>query len=279
MIRVLMAMLCPLVVYAQTAPSLLPEECNGGTITRTERYHGRALAGYMDGGAELYHEYGFVALSMQEVAVGGMEPIIVEVFRMSAPLAAFGIFSVSRQGCAENDTAYMCDAPYQVQGIAGNCYVRIQSGANTPAASAARLGIFRNLVRRLGRTPIVLSPFFRKAHGIILMTGPLGVQNGMPELEEVLEGVEGYAVQASWLRSSGKDDDLVAEITFGSVALAGAFAGQLGVASGGEGVVAIPAHPGWWILRKPGKIVRVLKGSADRTHAMMVLSGPAVHDQ
>ena len=77
-------------MQAQTQPALLPEECGGGVIRRSDRYEGRALSGYMNGGAELYHEYGFVALSVQEVVMPGGEEITAEVFRMT--VAAGGVW-------------------------------------------------------------------------------------------------------------------------------------------------------------------------------------------
>lgn len=272
----LLLVVIPVLAYAQTVPSLLPGE-GGGRITRTETYQGRSLSGYMNGGAELFHEYGFVALSVQDVAVAGAGEITVEVFRMSSPRAALGIYSVSRHGCMDGDPAlfYVCEGAYQVQGTARENYIRIQSGTDTPAARKARRVLFAALVGRLGQEKVALSSYFRSSSDVILMHGPLGVQNGMPDLEEVLEGNDGYTVQAVWPDTSTAGYDLVAEITFSSDDLMKAFAGHSGDAMECSGVAAFTVHKGWWMLRCPGNVVRFMKGAPNREQAARILlDGP-----
>jgi hypothetical protein len=268
MIRSVLLLLFPVLLHAQTAPSLNPDECGGGTITRSERYRGRALAGYMNGGAELYHEYGFVALSVQDIALKDAGTVTVEVFRMSSAMAAFGILSIFRQGCTGPDTVDICAGPFQVQGIARDCYIRVQSGTNTPEAVAARLRLCRQLMRRVGCAEVVLSPAFHDPRTAILMNGPLGVQNGMPDLAEILDGVEGYAVQAELLRLPGEAIDLVAEVSFRSDERSGGFVASLGVPAKGGDVVEVPGHKGWWVLARSGKPVQILRGAVDKDHAM-----------
>jgi hypothetical protein len=272
MSRLALLLLIPVLLHAQTAPSLDAGECGGGKITRTESYRGRALAGYMDGGAELYHEYGFVALSVQEVTLQDAGPVTVEVFRMASGMAAFGILSVSRQGCTAPDSADICAGPYQVQGIARDCYIRVQSGTNTPAATAARLRLCRQLMRRIGTGGVPLSPSFRDPRTVLVLNGPLGVQNGMPELEEVLEGAEGYAVQAEWVRVPESAVDLVAEVTFPSEERARRFVTSLGVTAKEGEPVDVPGHEGWWMCFPSGGPVQLLKGKVDRERAVAFFS-------
>ena len=265
----------PVLAYAQTAPSLLPGD-GGGRITRTETYQGRSLSGYMNGGAELFHEYGFVALSVQDVAVAGAGEITVEIFRMSSPRAALGIYSVSRHGCADGDPAllYVCEGAYQVQGTARENYIRIQSGTDTPAARKARRTLFSALAHRLGQEKVALSSYFRSSNDVILMHGPLGVQNGMPDLEEVLEGIDGYTVQALWPDTTA-GYDLVAEVTFSSGDAMKAFVGRSGDSVECSGVAEFTAHRGWWMLRCPGNVVRIMKGAGNREEAAAILlDGP-----
>jgi hypothetical protein len=61
-----------------------------------------SLYGYVDGGAEIFLEYGFRNLWVFEFvpdkpAAGGKE-ITLELYQMSSPAAAFGIFSTRREG-------------------------------------------------------------------------------------------------------------------------------------------------------------------------------------
>lgn len=272
----MLVLMIPVLASAQPAPSLHPGE-GGAQIVRTESYTGRALSGYMNGGAELFHEYGFVALTMQEVTVAGAGEITVEVFRMSSPRAAYGIYSVSRHGCRDEDTAAsaVCDGAYQVQGTAREHYIRVQSGTDTPVARQARRGLFSALARRLGQERVAVSSYFRNMRNVMLMAGPLGVQNGMPDLEEVLEGIDGYTVQAIRPDTTTAGYDLVAEIAFISDERMTSFAGRVGDTVECSGVAEFSAHPGWWMLRCPGTIVRIMKGARTREQAARILvDGP-----
>lgn len=257
MIRFLLTILLPVCIQAQTQHALLPEECSGGVIRRSDRYEGRALSGYMNGGAELYHEYGFVALSVQEIVMPGGEEITAEVFRMTAPRAAYGIYSISRHGCtgADSSLMYVCEGPYQAQGLAGECYIRIQSPTDTRTASEVRLRLLRALIRRLGQQGIPLSPLFAGQTDVNLMSGPLGVQNGMPDLEDLLEGASGYAVQSRWLEN---DRGLLAETVFRSVEDARVFSSRTGVPATTGAVHELPSRPGWWVLWTEPLTVRIL---------------------
>ena len=272
----MLVLMVPVLAAAQPAPSLQPGE-GGARILRSEAYQGRSLSGYMNGGAELFHEYGFVALSMQEVTVAGGGETTVEIFRMSSPRAAYGIYSVSRHGCGEGDTAVtaVCEGAYQIQGTARAHYIRIQSATDTPAAKKARRALYSALVLRLGQERVAVSSFFRNMRNVLLMAGPLGVQNGMPDLEEVLDGVEGVEVQAVWPDSASAGYDLAAEITFNRDDQMKAFVGRSGDAMECTGVAEFSAHPGWWMLRCPGNVVRVMKGARTREQAARILvDGP-----
>jgi hypothetical protein len=67
-----------------------------------EVYKKDGLFGYIDGGAELFLQYGFEELSITRY-VEGSDPsaekeTTVEVYRMASPADAFGIFSLKREG-------------------------------------------------------------------------------------------------------------------------------------------------------------------------------------
>jgi len=51
----------------------------------------------MDGGAEIYKEYGFSQVLAQDYGKGGRS-ISLEIFKMTSPSAAYGIFSLKRSG-------------------------------------------------------------------------------------------------------------------------------------------------------------------------------------
>jgi hypothetical protein len=59
------------------------------------RFYSSDLYRYMDGGADIYLEYGLVALAHREYKGEGVE-MTVDVFDMGSPLQAFGIYSAER---------------------------------------------------------------------------------------------------------------------------------------------------------------------------------------
>ena len=185
-------------------PQMVEGDCDSCLITRTETYEGAALAGYMNGGAELYREYGFVRLTVQEIRLPGGEDLTAETYLMTSPLAAYGIFSISRHACGDRDTAftYSCSGPYQIQCAAGAWFVRIMNGTGSPGAQAASRMLLRAYVLRTGQPRVPLSPLFSTPQmlsvrdEVILAAGPLGVQNGLPDWSGILDGFTGFTLRA-----------------------------------------------------------------------------------
>jgi len=62
-------------------------------VGEQEMYIGEDLYLYINGGAEIYHEYGFRRVAVQEFRHEAGQAISMEIFEMSDPSAAFGIFS------------------------------------------------------------------------------------------------------------------------------------------------------------------------------------------
>jgi len=86
----------PLLVAGCTAPeSLCPPKVIGmwSAEGETEVYIGDDLFIYINGGAEIYHEYGFVEVAVQRYVRGG-DSISVEIYTMDGD--AFGIYSFAR---------------------------------------------------------------------------------------------------------------------------------------------------------------------------------------
>jgi hypothetical protein len=59
------------------------------------RFYSSDMYEYMDGGADIYHVYGVVALAHQELKQGQSE-ITADIFDMGNPLNAFGIYAAER---------------------------------------------------------------------------------------------------------------------------------------------------------------------------------------
>ncbi len=89
------AILLLLVAGCSTPENSCPPQ-NIGTWSaegETEVYVGDDLFIYINGGAEIYHEYGFVQVEVQRY-VRGDDPVLVEIYTMDGD--AFGIYSFAR---------------------------------------------------------------------------------------------------------------------------------------------------------------------------------------
>jgi hypothetical protein len=61
-------------------------------------FEGEDLYTYIDGGAEIYQEYGFRRVVVQDYKNAKGLSVSLEIFEMKTPAAAFGIFSFKRSG-------------------------------------------------------------------------------------------------------------------------------------------------------------------------------------
>jgi hypothetical protein len=58
-----------------------------------QHFEGEALYAYIDGGAEIYHEYGFKQVLVQDYIAPTGKSISVEIFEMTGSESAFGIYT------------------------------------------------------------------------------------------------------------------------------------------------------------------------------------------
>lgn len=82
----------------QTVKSLLPipGEVQGWAPSgKPESFSGERLFDHIDGGADIYFEYGFVTVVTQQYKKDD-KAVSIEIYRMDDPAAAFGIYSYNR---------------------------------------------------------------------------------------------------------------------------------------------------------------------------------------
>jgi len=88
----------------EVSEDVLPGHLEFGDWERREEpehYKGEGLFGYIDGGSEIFLQYGFKELFLCRYTLkseAGEKEIILEVYRMESSADAFGIFSVKRSG-------------------------------------------------------------------------------------------------------------------------------------------------------------------------------------
>lgn len=193
-------------------PLLSGGELSALRVVKTERYGGRALYGYIDGGAELYREYGFVRLAVQQLDYGG-EELTAEIYQMTDTLAAFGIFSVHRfdAGAVDLLGAASCSTAYHAQFAAAEFFIRVVNTTGTPRASSATLSVARVLRSKVSPpsssvsalpSPILwaLCPDIR-SHSYF--RGALGLQNGLPDWSDLVEGIDRFEMYLAKAQGAG----------------------------------------------------------------------------
>ena len=185
----------------QDVPGLNTEDLAGAKILKTDSYTGKALFGYIDGGAELYLEYGLKKLGRQEISYS-KEKFVVEIYQMAGANEAYGIFSVQRFKCIPLDSTLpnTCLSKYQLQAAVGDCYLSIINESGSAAAQKGSVEIYRSLHARIKQQRLqlpqmfqnnMLKPFMRN---LVIAQGPLGIQNGYPDWLSYFESFETFTL-------------------------------------------------------------------------------------
>jgi|WetSurMetagenome_2_1015567.scaffolds.fasta_scaffold00399_13 hypothetical protein len=192
------------ICYSQTDNNFPAPDKSGLPDARFQAprtFSGASLFGYIDGGAELYLEYGFSAAWVTEISfMGGKYK--TEIYRMNGPEEAFGIFSVSRYRCKSIPafTPFACQTKYQLQICSGPYYISIINSSGNKTDSIASLRIGESIVRKIVDPSIDLSAYFHEIKvetiksNVILAKGKLGLMNGAPDWENYFTDVSGYSV-------------------------------------------------------------------------------------
>jgi len=96
---------------------ITPEDCPGIEVPgESELYVGDDLFNLINGGAELYHEYGFIEVLATEIIIPGTSSRKVEIYDMGSPEAAWGIYSMTATGNSRQ--IHLGDAGRQGEGFA-----------------------------------------------------------------------------------------------------------------------------------------------------------------
>jgi hypothetical protein len=77
----------------------IPKEINGWIVNpEVRQYDRKTLFKYIDGGAELYLAYRFRKLYVHTYTKAGEPNIVMDIYDMSTPEDAFGVFTAEREG-------------------------------------------------------------------------------------------------------------------------------------------------------------------------------------
>lgn len=200
-VLVAIAALIPLTAGAQS--TVLPRALSGMTgiqSAQNRTFTETSLYGYIDGGAELYLEYGFDTLLVTEMVIDGSD-IKSEIYRMKDPEAAFGIFSVSRFRCngGEKLTEHLCRSAYQIQFCKGPYYVSIINDTGSEADQKRSADLAGLMIENIAEPSFTPAAFYTETideetmRGAVLVRGPLGIYNGIPGLSARLGKATDYS--------------------------------------------------------------------------------------
>ena len=106
-------------------------------------FPGQELYGHIDGGAELFHEFGFEDLRVQRYARGPDE-LALEVYRLTSPEAALGIYLMKTGSGVPHPeiSARNTLNRFQLTMLQGDCFVQVNNfaGADSLVPFAVALG-------------------------------------------------------------------------------------------------------------------------------------------
>lgn len=154
------------------------------------RFVGRDLYGHIDGGAELFYEFGFRDLRVERFRRGEAE-LVVETYRMEGPEAALGIYLGACGGgaplgpFAERSTG----GKYQIAALQGDLFVQVNNHSGDESLLPAMTALAESAVEG---TPAGNA-------GSLLDALPAG--NRVPGSERLVRGP--YSLQAIYTLGEG----------------------------------------------------------------------------
>lgn len=154
------------------------------TEVETKHFNGKSLWGYINGGADLYLEYGFDNLTLHTFNFNG-EQIKIELYKMSCKEAAFGIFSVSHNKCNDSTlpTQFYCINNYHIQIAKGKYYISIINETGKKEALDYCMEIAKEIIGQIPGAELEIPEHFKKIYlqtgnsNLKLFSGELGLQN------------------------------------------------------------------------------------------------------
>ena len=186
-----------LAASGQQVQTVTPEDFDGIEMTRSDTYSGQSLYGYIDGGADLYLEYGFQKLYVNEYKWRG-EPLKAEIWVMDDAPSAYGIYALSHSDCLQWNmvSPFSCSSRYQVSAAKGPLFVSVTNTSGGPGAAGMCADLTKKILDKNQQEMWYMPALFQSAklgdykNSIRYFRGPLGVQNGIPVMADLLEDVE-----------------------------------------------------------------------------------------
>lgn len=222
-------LLCSFQSSSQEIPEVTANEIPDLSINRNELFDGESLWGYMNGGADIYLEYGFDILRVEEFSNAG-ENIKLELFKMDDPASAFGIYSIKIFKCNESQvlTRPDCLNKYQYQLLYGDYYIQLINESGSDKARQAMIDIADTLLGKLEKRELLLPAKYLTdslnfpLEDIKMVKGVFGIQNKASELSGYFKAIDDF--QVFFVKTAEKGVKLTYyEIIFGKAEMKSTF--------------------------------------------------------
>ena len=272
LIAALAAALLPFPVSASAPLQLRADDLPGWEVGAPDSYGANQLYGYINGGAEIYLEYGFRRVLGQRCTKDRHE-LQADIYEMVNTEAAFGMFSTLRGRCGTKlpGSAWHCVTPEQILFTKGKYLVSIvpydrAAGTREAAMTAARalLARIREADYRAPR-PFGDAPFSTSQQTLRYVHGPLALQSVLGDWQPFFDGIKRFEMHHVTVGDGGRLTE-AAVITFRSRRDAERFLAQC--------VLAKAAVKNGWRVDPKREIALRLDG--DRR--LQVLWGPQQED-
>ncbi len=194
----LIFLLCPK-THSQQQLKITKEDFSELKILQEESYNGNSLWGYIDGGADLFLEYGFENLLVQEVILNNCR-FKIDFYKMKNEKSALGIFSVSTFNCS-NETLpidFFCISKYQVQFALKEYFISIANEVGDSTSLSLSKKMAENIISKIGKADFQFQNIYSSPqllsykNKIKFFNGILGLQNGLPDWEDYFESLNEY---------------------------------------------------------------------------------------
>ena len=184
-------------------------------ITRERTFEGPGLYGFMNGGSELFLEYGFLHLLEQRLTYQGV-PFIAEYYLMDSPQNAYGIYSVHTFKCRRADERFPveCVTPGLLQLYHGNRYITLKCLDRGIDAQPLLDSLAERIVATKSDQTLDLTAFPPPHSGsLYYVCGDLGLSAACIGWAKFFLAYTGYAM---WLRIDEETGNPSAQVRFAS---------------------------------------------------------------
>ena len=188
------------------------------SVKRERVFTGTGLYGFMNGGADLFLEYGVRKLVTRDLIFLDTE-YTLDIYEMPTPEDAFGIYSVHIFRClqADSDDCINCLSTYQLQTVVSNYYISLVFTKGSEKARTNAKVLLQYYTTDIKGDNIIFPEQIKTSiqlpySGVLkFLRGPISISGAQLSLANMLKGV---SVDGVWFFPSDKEGENRALIIF-----------------------------------------------------------------